>query len=108
MQQCSKNIAFSPMHVTIFTYQPPFTKNLLQGHILEIPDTNAPTGLSTLLTPPLLAGPSNTQQRTAFCDAGSGTTCHGKIPSIQGQIQGSPLTMGSRGREKPGDPAHQE
>ena len=41
----------------------PFCRALLQGHILAISDTDAPTGLSPLLTPPSSAGPENAQQR---------------------------------------------
>ena len=40
-----------------------FCQALLQGHILAIPDPDAPTGLSPLLTPPYSAGPANSQQR---------------------------------------------
>ena len=39
-----------------------FCQALLQGHILAIPDLDAPTGLSPLLTPPSSAGTSNDQQ----------------------------------------------
>ena len=40
-----------------------FCQALLQGHILDIPDPDEPTGLLTLLTPPSSAGPANSQQR---------------------------------------------
>ena len=40
-----------------------FCQALLQGHILSIPDPDAPTGLSPLLTPSSSAGPANSQQR---------------------------------------------
>ena len=36
-----------------------FCQALLQGHILAIPDPDAPTGLSPLLTPPSSAVPVN-------------------------------------------------
>ena len=36
---------------------------LLQGHILAIPDPDAPTGFLPLLTPPYSAGPVNAQKR---------------------------------------------
>ena len=39
-----------------------FYRVLLQGHILAIPDPDAPTGLSPLLTPPSSAGPVNAHQ----------------------------------------------
>ena len=35
---------------------------LLQGHSLEIPGLDAPTGISPFLTPPALDGPVNSQQ----------------------------------------------
>ena len=41
-----------------------FCQYLLQGHILEIIDLDAPKGLSLLLSPTYSAGPANTQQRT--------------------------------------------
>ena len=45
-------------------YLPPsFCQALLQGHILTIPDPDAPTGISPLLTSPSSAGPENAQQR---------------------------------------------
>ena len=40
-----------------------FLQSLLQRHILFIPDPDALTGLSPLLTPPYFAGPTNSQQR---------------------------------------------
>ena len=40
-----------------------FYQDMLQGHILAIPDPDVPTGLSPLLTPLYSAGPSNAQQR---------------------------------------------
>ena len=40
-----------------------FCQDLLQGHILDIPYPDAPTGLSPLLTPPSSAGPANVQKR---------------------------------------------
>ena len=40
-----------------------FCQALLQGHILAIPDPDAPTVLLPLLTPPYSAGPANAQQR---------------------------------------------
>ena len=40
-----------------------FFKFLLQGHILAIPDPDALTGLSPLLTPPYFAGPTNAQKQ---------------------------------------------
>ena len=40
-----------------------FCQALLQGHILAIPDSDAPTGLLPLLTPPSSAGTANAQQR---------------------------------------------
>ena len=40
-----------------------FGQDILQGHILVIPDTDASTGLFPLLTPPSSAGPTNAQQR---------------------------------------------
>ena len=40
-----------------------FCQALLQGHILVIPDPDAPMGLSPLLTAPSSAGPANAQQR---------------------------------------------
>ena len=40
-----------------------FFQALLQGHILDIPDPDAPTGILPLLTPPSSAGPANPQQR---------------------------------------------
>ena len=39
-----------------------FCQDLLQGHTLDIPDPDAPKGLSTLLTLPSSAGPENSQQ----------------------------------------------
>ena len=39
-----------------------FCQVLLQGHILAIPDPDALTGLSLLLTPTSSAGPTNAQQ----------------------------------------------
>ena len=40
-----------------------FCQSLLQGHILEIPDHDDPTGPSPFLTTPSSAGPENAQQR---------------------------------------------
>ena len=40
-----------------------FCQALLQRHILAIPDPDAPTVLSPLLTPPSSAGPANAEQR---------------------------------------------
>ena len=40
-----------------------FCQALLQGHILAIPDPDAPTGLLPLLTAPSSAGPANAQQQ---------------------------------------------
>ena len=40
-----------------------FCQALLQGHILAIPDPDAPTGLLPLLTPPSSTGAANAQQR---------------------------------------------
>ena len=40
-----------------------YCQALLQGHILAIPDPDAPTGISPLLTPPYSAVPVNSQQR---------------------------------------------
>ena len=40
-----------------------FCQALLQGHILAILDTDAPTGLLPLLTPPSSAGPVNAQHQ---------------------------------------------
>ena len=40
-----------------------FCQSLLQGHILAIPDPDVPTGISSLLTPPYSAGPTNARQR---------------------------------------------
>ena len=40
-----------------------FCQALLQGHILAVPDPDAPTGISPLLSPPYSAGPANAQQR---------------------------------------------
>ena len=40
-----------------------FFQALLQGHILAIPDLDAPTDISSLPTPPSSAGPANAQQR---------------------------------------------
>ena len=40
-----------------------FCQALLQGHILSIPDPDAPTGLLSLLTPPYSVVPANVQQR---------------------------------------------
>ena len=40
-----------------------FCQALLQGHILAIPDPDAPTVLFPLLTPPSSAGPTNAQQQ---------------------------------------------
>ena len=40
-----------------------FCQALLQGHILDILDPDALTGLSPLLTPPYSYGPANAQQR---------------------------------------------
>ena len=39
-----------------------FCQALLQGHILAIPDPDAPTGLSPIFTPTSSAGPANAQQ----------------------------------------------
>ena len=39
-----------------------FLQALLQGHILVIPDLDAPAGLPPLLTLPSSAGPANVQQ----------------------------------------------
>ena len=36
-----------------------FCQALLQGHILAIPDLDAPTGISPLITPPSSVGPEN-------------------------------------------------
>ena len=41
-----------------------FLQALLQGHILEIPDLGAPTGMSPLLTPPASSRPANSQHRS--------------------------------------------
>ena len=41
-----------------------FCQAHLQGQIMAIPDPDAPTSLSPLLTPPSSAGPANAQQRT--------------------------------------------
>ena len=40
-----------------------FFQDLLQGHILAIPDPDAPTGIVPLLTPPSSAGPANAHQQ---------------------------------------------
>ena len=40
-----------------------FCQDLLQGHILVIPDPDAPTRLSALLKPPPSAGPVNSQKQ---------------------------------------------
>ena len=40
-----------------------FFQDLLQGHILAIPDPDAPTSMSPMITPPSSAGPTNAQQR---------------------------------------------
>ena len=40
-----------------------FCQALLQGHILAIPDPDAPTVILPLLTPPSSVGPANAQQR---------------------------------------------
>ena len=40
-----------------------FCQDLLQGHLLAIPDPDAPARLSPLLTPPPSAGPANSQQQ---------------------------------------------
>ena len=43
-----------------------FCQALLQGHILAIPDPDAPTGLPPLLTPPYYTGPENAQQGAMY------------------------------------------
>ena len=54
---CSLTLAGNNIYIPAFFFQA-----LLQGHILVIPDPDAPTGLSPLLTPPFSAGPANTQK----------------------------------------------
>ena len=46
------------IYLTISFYQ-----DLLQGHIMAIPNLDSSTGLSPLLTPPYSAGSANAQQR---------------------------------------------
>ena len=55
---CSLTYAGNNIYLPTFFCQP-----LLQRHILAIPDPDAPTGISPLLTPPSSAGPENYQQR---------------------------------------------
>ena len=55
---CSLTYAGENIYLTASFFQA-----LLQGHILAIPDPDAPTGLLPLLTPTSSAGPVNAQQR---------------------------------------------
>ena len=53
-----------PTYVRKILYFPTaFYKDLFQGKTLDMTDSNAPTGLSSLLTPPSLSGPENLQRR---------------------------------------------
>ena len=58
--QANCSLTYAGNNIYLPTY---FCQVLLQGHILAIPDPDAPTGLSPLLTPPSSAGPVNAQQR---------------------------------------------
>ena len=51
---CAENNLYLPMS---------FFQALFQGHILAIPDPDAPTGISPLLTPTSSIEPANAQQR---------------------------------------------
>ena len=58
--QANCSLTYAGNNIYLPTY---FCQVLLQGHILAIPDPDAPTGLSPLLTPPSSAGPANAQQQ---------------------------------------------
>ena len=59
--QADFSLTYAGNNIYLPTY---FCQALLQGHILSIPDPDAPTGLSNLLTPPSSVGPANAQQRS--------------------------------------------
>ena len=54
--QANCSLIYAGNNIYLPTY---FFQALLQGHILAIPDPDAPTGLSSLLTPPSSAVPAN-------------------------------------------------
>ena len=54
---CSLTYAGNNLYLPTYFFQA-----LLQGHILEIPDLDAPTGLSPIITPPSSVGSVNAHQ----------------------------------------------
>ena len=57
--QADCSLTYAGNNIYLPTY---FCQALLQGHTLEIPEPDAPTGLSPLLNPPSSVGPANAQQ----------------------------------------------